>query len=393
MTEHNVREAGLERLASRLVEEGVLSSDWLPTFRTVRRELFVPPVIWPGQAKGTGQQDAVDLSTDPDAWYAAVYSDVSLTTQWDDKPRGGTTKGSIPTCSNSQPSMVFSMLASLDLQPGYRVIEVGTGTGWNAALLSERLGSDNVVTVEVDPENAASAREHIEAAGYWPTMVVGDGAQGFRDGAPYDRALVTASLGEIPPELVRQVVTGGVLVAPFHTTYGGGAVARLTKQEDGTAHGAFVGSAAFMRLRQHRTLRKHVREYMGGQEWPADAVRTTTALSPEDVGDWLPMFAIGLQTKGMFPWAEYYDDGQYTLWLRDEAVTSWATVDYVPGAEAFVVYQSGPRELWSEAEAAYRWWHGYGRPGFDRLGLTVNAESRSHFAWVDAPDHPLPVVG
>ncbi|MFB8350960.1 methyltransferase domain-containing protein [Streptomyces niveus] len=388
-----MREAGLDGLASRLVDAGALASDWLPMFRAVPRELFVPDVMWPGRAKGTGQGDAIDRDQDPKAWFDAVYSDVSLTTQWDDGQHTGTGKGRTPTCSNSQPSMVFSMLASLDVQEASRVLEIGTGTGWNAALLSERVGQGNVVTVEVDENNAKTARERIEGAGHHPTMIVGDGFEGYRDGAPYDRVLVTAGLTEVPHRVIGQVRTGGVIVAPYATTYGGEGVVRLVVQRDGSAMGAFVGSSAFMRLRQQRQKRRHVREYLGGKPWPADGVKSMTPLSPEDVGDWLPMFAIGLQAHDVFPWAETYDDGSYTLWLRDTDVTSWATVDFEPGREEFDVYQSGPRELWSEVEAAYRWWEGHDRPGFHRFGLTVDAESGAHTAWLGSPNRPVPRVG
>ncbi|WP_229840892.1 hypothetical protein [Streptomyces brasiliensis] len=92
--------------------------------------------MWPGQTKGTGQGDAIDRNADPEAWLRAAYSDVSLTTQWDDGQHSGTGKGRTPTCSNSQPSMVFSMLSALDVQVTNRVLEIGTGTGWNAALLA-----------------------------------------------------------------------------------------------------------------------------------------------------------------------------------------------------------------------------------------------------------------
>ncbi|MFG2769790.1 methyltransferase domain-containing protein [Streptomyces sp. NPDC048350] len=371
---------------------GALTTDWLPAFKAVPRELFVPDVVWPGQAAGTGQEDSVDRRTDPDGWRRAVYADVSLTTQWDDGEHSGAGKGRVPTCSNSQPSMVFSMLAALDVEPESRVLEVGTGTGWNAALLSQRLGSSNVVTVEVDADNAATARARLGAAGYSPMAVVGDGAEGWKPSAPYDRVLITASLRRIPRAIVDQVRPGGIIVSPYATEYGGEGVVRLTVREDGSASGPFVGSSAFMRLRQQRTQRKHVREYLGGKPWPADGVRSVTSTSPDDVGDWLPMFAIGLQTAGVFPWAEEYDDGSYTLWLRDTAVTSWATVDYEPGAAEYEVYQSGPRNLWEEVRAAHRWWDGQGRPGFERFGLTVTADGQAS-AWLDAPEHPVPSVG
>lgn len=98
MTEHELREASFHGLASRLKESGALTSDWLPAFAAVPRELFVPDLMWPGQTKGTGQGEAIDRSEDPEAWFHAVYSDVSLTTQWDDGQHSGTGKGRTPTC-------------------------------------------------------------------------------------------------------------------------------------------------------------------------------------------------------------------------------------------------------------------------------------------------------
>ncbi|MBP0460876.1 methyltransferase domain-containing protein [Streptomyces bomunensis] len=386
-------EASPDGLASRLVESGALTTDWLPAFKAVPRELFVPDVMWPGRSEGVGQGQALDRREEPESWREAVYSDISLTTQWDDGRHVGKGKGTSPTCSNSQPSMVFSMLDALDVQPGCRVLEIGTGTGWNAALLSERVGSRNMTTVEVDPENARRARKSVRDAGYRPTMVVGDGADGWAESAPYDRVLVTASVTGIPAPVIRQSAAGAVIVAPYATTYGGGAVARLTVQRDGSALGPFIASAAFMRLRGHRTSRKHTGDYLGAKEWPADGDRSVTALSPEAVGDWLPMFVIGLLTSGVFPWAERYEDGSYTLWLRDAAVTSWATVDHVPNAPRFVVYQSGPRRLWDEVEAAYAWWESNGFPGYGRLGLTVDPDTGTHTPWLDGPDRPLRALG
>ncbi|MFE4175202.1 methyltransferase domain-containing protein [Streptomyces sp. NPDC056909] len=392
MTERATPEAGPQGLASRLMDSGALTSDWLPAYQAVSREKFVPDVIWPAVGRNDGGPvESIDFRADPEAWFRAVYSDTSLTTRWDDGNHTGPGRGKVPTCSSSQPSMVFSMLAALDVRPGAKVLEVGTGTGWNAALLSERVGPENVVTVEFDPESAATARARLDAAGYNPVAVVGDGSHGWSACAPYDRVLITASVREIPADIVRQTRPGGIIVSPYATEYGGEAVVRLIVQEDGSATGPFVGSSAFMRLRQQRSYRTHVREYLGGKPWPADGRRTTTTLSPEDVAPWLPMFAVGLQTQRLFPYPERYDGGSYTLWLRDTEVSSWASVDFVPGAQEFEVYQSGPRDLWGEVRAAYAWWSDQDRPGFERFGLTVNPDG-TPWAWLDSPEHPVPAV-
>ncbi|MFB7665638.1 methyltransferase domain-containing protein [Kitasatospora sp. NPDC056138] len=390
MSTENVAEAGRRRLASALIADGSLTSDWLPAYNAVPRHLFVPATVWPGQADGVRQGEAVNRYTDPTGWWNAVYSDVPLTTQWDDGQHTGDDWGTMPTSSNSMPTMVFSMLAALDVQDGNRVLEIGTGTGWNAALLSHRLGSGNVVTVEVDEESATSAQRRLARAGYFPTPMVGDGAKGYADGVPFDRVIATCSVGRIPHAWVRQSRPGAVIVAPWGPEYGGEAVVRLTVGDDGTASGRFTGSSAFMRLRQQRSARPNSLAYLSAP-WPADGAKSSTSLSPDLIGGWLAMFAIGVQVPEAFPLTERYDDGTYTLWLHDTAVTSWATADWEPNRTAYEVVQSGPRSLWSEVEAAWRWWDDQDRPGFDRFGLTV--AEHGHTVWLDSPERPVPLRG
>ncbi|MFH8381202.1 hypothetical protein ACH4E7_09680 [Kitasatospora sp. NPDC018058] len=186
---------------------------------------------------------------------------------------------------------------------------------------------------------------------------------------------------------MEQTRPGGVIVAPWGPEYGGEAVVRLTVGDGGTASGRFVGSSAFMRLRRQRTPRPGSLEYLSGP-WPADGAKSSTRLSPDEVGGWLAMYAVGVQVPEAFPLIERYVDGTYTLWLHDAAVTSWATVDWEPDHAAYEVVQSGPRNLWNEVEAAWRWWDDQGRPGFDRFGLTVTPGGQT--VWLDGPDNPVP---
>ncbi|MFB7619834.1 methyltransferase domain-containing protein [Kitasatospora sp. NPDC056181] len=389
MTGETHEEAGPLGLASALVAGGALSSDWLPSFRAVPRELFVPDRIWPGIADGTRQNPAVHRPQDPEAWRRAVYSDIPLTTQWDDGDHEGDGLGTTPTSSNSMPTMVFSMLQDLDVHPGNRVLEIGAGTGWNAGLLAHRLGGPNVVTVEYDPAVAHRARENLTRAGLEPTVVEGDGRLGWAEGAPYDRLIATCSLLEIPPAWLEQTAPGAIVVAPFGTEYGGEHIVRLTVHDDGAgASGRFTRGSAFMRLRQQRTDRPLFEAYLRGEPWPADGVRSTTTLAPPDTGGWFEQFVIGAGVPGAFWRAERYEDGAYTLWLYSRDTRSWASADYEPGRTQYEVYQSGPRRLWDEVDAAYRWWAGRGRPGHERFGLSVTAGGQ--FVWLDSPDNPVP---
>jgi protein-L-isoaspartate(D-aspartate) O-methyltransferase len=114
----------------------------------------------------------------------------------------------------SQPSTQATFLEALNLQGRERVLEVGTGSGYQAALLSEVV--EHVVSVERIGDLADRARAALEAAAIANVMVVvGDGSLGWRPGAPYDAILVAAASPDIPEPLVGQLVDGGRLIVPL----------------------------------------------------------------------------------------------------------------------------------------------------------------------------------
>ncbi|MFI6682527.1 protein-L-isoaspartate(D-aspartate) O-methyltransferase [Streptomyces sp. NPDC050485] len=390
MATETTTEVGPDELARQLIDKGVLSSDWLPAFKAVPRDRFVPDAIWPGRAGMNRQDDRVLRSESPEMWWRAVYTDAPITTQWDDGTYSGPGKGRTPSSSSSMPTMVFSMLNALSVEPGNRVLEIGTGTGWNAALLSHRLGDQNVVTVEIDTTLAGEARTRLYAADFAPQVIVGDGGLGYGKGSPYDRIIATASVGNIPSQWIGQVHPDAIIVAPWGPVYGGEAVARLVVDEGGVASGQFISSSAFMRIRQQRKDLPLTEQFLDSAKWPLDAVRSKTNLSPDDVGDWICMFAIGVQVPDLFCRVTQGEDDSYRLWLFDTGVTSWASADYVKGRAEFEVAQAGPRKLWEELEGAYWWWHQQGRPGFDRFGLTTRG-GPDFKVWLDDPASPVPV--
>jgi protein-L-isoaspartate(D-aspartate) O-methyltransferase len=112
----------------------------------------------------------------------------------------------------SQPYIVALMVQALGLTPGERVLEVGTGSGYGAAMLAE-LGA-HVVTIECVPELAAAARTRLEPYGDRVEVILGDGSGGHPEGAPYDGICVTAAAPRVPEPLVEQLGIGGRLVIP-----------------------------------------------------------------------------------------------------------------------------------------------------------------------------------
>jgi protein-L-isoaspartate O-methyltransferase len=170
-------------LGRSLLKSGALDSDWLPSFALVRRSAFLPDLIWPFDM-ATARTVAVDRTEDPELWHRYAEENVPIVTQWDDGRHRGPEPGDIPTSSISMPSVVFSMLRDLEVRLGDRVLEIGTGTGYNAALLGVRLGLSQVASVEVDPAVAAAARAALERARLPVTVITGDGFEGTRQALP-----------------------------------------------------------------------------------------------------------------------------------------------------------------------------------------------------------------
>lgn len=176
----------------------------------VPRSLFVPPVVWADL--GPGPWERVDREADPAKWAGIAEAEISLVTQFDDGEAEGPGRA---TSSSSMPSMVAAFLHELDVREGCRVLEIGTGTGWTAALLCRLAGrSGHVTTVETDPQLTQQAAAALEAADYAPEVIAGDGAEGYAPGAPYDRVHATCAVRDIPRAWITQVQPGVSPCAP-----------------------------------------------------------------------------------------------------------------------------------------------------------------------------------
>jgi protein-L-isoaspartate O-methyltransferase len=333
---------------------------------TVDRALFVPDLIW---VPAGGGYRAVSRADEPETWLAAVEADEPVVTQVDDgtTPRGR--PGERSSSSSSQPSLVAAMLDAAHLTPGMRVLEIGTGTGWTAALLSDLLGADAVTTIEVDPALAGQARSALGRAGVNPTVITGDGAAGYPPNAPYDRVLATCAVREIPYAWLAQTRPGGQILTPWGTEYHNGALARLTVTGDGVASGRFDPMMlAFMRLRAQRSP-----ACPWDRDGPGAPSISYTSLSSRQVYELIAApgaFAVGLRVPHCH---KLVDAENLVVRLHDPDSGSWARCAVIAGAASHPVAQHGPRRLWAEVEEAYGWWLARDRPGLDRFGLTVTA--------------------
>lgn len=118
--------------------------------------------------------------------------------------------------TNSQPWTVRYMLEHLDPQPGDKVLDVGSGSGWTTALLAYLVGdTGSVLGIDVVPELIEMGREHLNDRFPWASFQVAqDGVLGWPEGGPYDRILVSADGNRIPEELEEQLAPGGRMVLP-----------------------------------------------------------------------------------------------------------------------------------------------------------------------------------
>jgi methyltransferase of FxLD system len=125
--------------------------------------------------------------------------------------------GTVSISSASQPAMVAEMLEQLALEPGMYVLEIGAGTGYNAALLRALVGpAGRVTTVDIDADITDAARAHLASVGIRDIDVItGDGASGYAPNAPYDRIILTVNAGDIAPAWFAQLKPGGALVLPL----------------------------------------------------------------------------------------------------------------------------------------------------------------------------------
>ncbi|HET8658774.1 MAG TPA: methyltransferase, FxLD system [Micromonosporaceae bacterium] len=173
----------------------------------------------------------------------SVYRNEAIVTKRD--------RDGLPTSSSSQPSIMAIMLDQLALAPGQRVIEVGAGTGYNAALMAHIVGpAGEVVTVDIDHDVVARAQAGLAAAGFPEVRVVcADGSGGFAPRAPYHRMIATVGVWDLAPAWLDQLLPDGRLVVPLDLR--GAQVSVAFERAPGAGHwvSRSVAACGFMRMR------------------------------------------------------------------------------------------------------------------------------------------------
>ncbi len=163
-----------------------------------------------------GDGPLCDFDADPGAALATIYSDEVM--------RHVDAAGDALPSSNSQPSYVLWLLHMLGLAPGNAVLEIGSGSGWLAAIMAQLVGPAGKVTgIELIPDLAEQSRTDLAAMGLGHVHIItGDGTPGHAAGAPYDRAIITAATWDLPAALFDQLAEGGRVLVPIELRGGDG---------------------------------------------------------------------------------------------------------------------------------------------------------------------------
>lgn len=376
-------------LADQLTDSGELRGKaWREAFGVVPRHMFVPRFH-----TATGEVVDGTNAADTERWLDEVYADTVLITQTRQVGNGPV----LPTSSSTMPGIMAWMLEALDVQDGHRVLEVGTGTGYNAALLSHRLGDHNVASVDLDPDLVSAAGARLAQLGYRPTLVAGDGADGV-PGDTFDRIVCTAAVDHVPPAWIEQLTPGGRIVTDMRGPIGG-ALATLTLTDHGVVEGRFSSyRAAFMPLRP----KLDDPAGPGNFSLPVtidtrDGHQSSTTINPADevFSDRAFRFFLQLHLAGTGVGGFTPTEGDPYM-LAANTSGAWLMVSTSPDDDGtYRVQQGGGVRVWDTVEAAHQLWSPLDKPAIDRFGVSATTEPHTQYVWLDTSDGhlswPLPL--
>ncbi|MEU2867732.1 protein-L-isoaspartate(D-aspartate) O-methyltransferase [Streptomyces olivoreticuli] len=332
---------------------------WRDAVASTPRHLLVPR-WWNRSQDVPGGWTLSDGSASPQEWMNAAYSDTTLVTRAGalhaDHAGEGQTGNGEPTSSSTMPGLVITMLRLLDAQPGMTAVDVATGSGYSAALLSHALGSDAVLSVDVDPYLTEAAGQRLAALGIRPRIETVD-ATGPLPADGFDRLVAMVSARGIPASWRAAVRPGGQLVTTIANT---SLMVIAEKHADGTATGHIAAEQGhFMTVRSTPDYPDRLPEgYRHARE--AEGEEVTKGRCP--LPDWWnePDLSMIFELAAPDTVVQTMErEGRRMLWLFQED-GSWARAT-ATGDELPVVHQSGPRRLWAELEQAEARWDAAGR--------------------------------
>lgn len=344
-------------------------TDWTDAARKLAEDVTATAPEWHDSVSSTPRHQLVPRwwepipDSYPFAWglrtaqqdypWAEVYADETLVTRVgslhadradpSDRPTG------LPTSSSTLPGLIVRMLHLLNPNEHDHVLDVGTGSGYSAALLAHHLGDKQVTSIDVDPYLVDAARERLAAFGRTPHLEVAD-ATGSLPDTDYDRIMATVSVRPIPPAWLEALRAGGKIVT---TITGTSLLINAEKHPDGVVRGQVQPDpATFMRTRRetdYPARLDHV--YDAARDQPGDETRQLTGPLPDLWDDWQLRCLYELDSPDIENRSATREDGSQLLWLL-ATDGSWARAD----SESMTVHQSGPRRLWDDLERVQTRW-------------------------------------
>jgi methyltransferase of ATP-grasp peptide maturase system len=375
----------LARLVDQISAQGDLRSPhWRDALLAIPRHLFVPHYY----LQDTSTRPSRWVRHEPDdepstrTWLELVYSPTTMITDVAQYADRGV---QMPVCSSTKPDLMIRMLETLDVRNGHRVLEIGTGTGYNTALLAHRLGNDGVYSLDIDPALVAAARYKLSQLGYHPTVVTGDGAEGLPEHAPFDRIIATCSLRAFPVPWIHQLRPGGMALVHLEGPLGAGNL--LALRRDNTqprVQGQFLPWwGCFM------TRRTSAGPTTGSpRPVPTTEPPTTrhTTLNPTHVdgNQMFPLLAQLYLPPGIYR-AIYLTDNDTPVTYLASPDGSWCEITRQPDNTGHHhLREAGPTPLWAAIETAWTHWTQLGAPAWHEFGLTATpTENR---IWHQRPD-------
>jgi protein-L-isoaspartate(D-aspartate) O-methyltransferase len=249
-------------MVDQMIARGALwSRSLIEAFRATPRHLFLDRIFHYQQNQGWREVKTTSPGRNE---LRLIYSDRALTTHLSSEGE----RGPVPISSSSQPSLMAQMLEDMQLRSGLRSLEIGAGTGYNAALLARVVGP--VISVDIDRAVLAEAERHLACLPERPVRFHhADGRGGYPAEAPYDRIMVTAATPDLEPAWLEQLGPGGRLLAPLDLTPGLAYLVCGTMVE-GHFEGRLTRPAYFMPLRE---------EYEAGRETSAGLLPVAERMS------------------------------------------------------------------------------------------------------------------
>ncbi|WP_030454713.1 methyltransferase domain-containing protein [Herbidospora cretacea] len=357
------------RLADQVTHPG---SRWREAVAGTPRHLLVPAWWRPGADGWT----ACRGSSDEQAWLRHAYADQTLVTRIgelhaDDAAHGQAAHGR-PTSSSTLPELVLNMFRHARIGTGDRVLDVGTGSGYGAALLCGLLGDERVTTIDVERRLVDVAAERLAALGHRPRMVNADATAPLP--GEYDRIVATVAVRPIPAAWLAALPTGGRFATTITDT---SLIVTGVKTPDGGATGMVERDwAMFMTTRTGTDYPPHLAAQVAAAR-VAEGEEVTTARFP--ILNLLDAWEIRSMLEVNVPGIEHVhteEDGVRTaLMVHDDG--SWARAESA-GGEPATVHQGGPRRLWDELDRVRDHWLRHGALPLYGAEVTVSPEGTIH---------------